>query len=69
MRRNRGAKVFTLDVLHGEELKAFDLTDVVYPTNVWMRDLPRRAHFTTKPFERALVLRELLGKRNFKATG
>ena len=57
------AEVLALDVLHGEELKALGFTDVVYPTNVGMRDLSGHAHFAPKPFEREFVLRELLGKK------
>ncbi len=57
------AEVLALDVLHGEELKALDFTDVVYPTNVGMSDLTGHAHFAPKPFERVSVVCELIGKK------
>src|SRR5262249_60087276 len=43
-------EVFSIDVLHGEEVLSFDLRDVVHATNVRMCELPRDPYFGEESF-------------------
>src|SRR5213075_2832657 len=45
------AEVFALDILHGNEMLAVHVADVVHAADVRMRDLPRDAHFADEPRE------------------
>ena len=55
-------EVLAVHVLHGQEVAAFDLADVVDAADVRVRDLPREAHLRVEPREERLVARDALRK-------
>ena len=59
----QGSEVLAIDVLHGEEMLAVHLADVVDATNIGMRDLAGVAHFSMKSGESRGIFLERGGKK------
>ena len=58
----QAAQVFAIDVLHGNECRAFRFADVVHAANVGMRDLAGDADFAVEAFEQSRLLRRGFGQ-------
>jgi hypothetical protein len=49
-------QIFTIDVLHRQEMQSFDHTEVVHAADVWVRHLPRNTNLIAEARQRRLAI-------------
>jgi hypothetical protein len=60
-------QVLAVDILHGHEMRAFEIDDVVDAADVRMRDLPAEAHFIVQASEEDRIACQTCGGAGWRS--